>query len=165
MMTFLGLHVQQHDALYQPTLCSENRRRLFYQIFTSDKLVVSFTGRPPLVSRRFCSTPLPLDISDEDLASDASKLNRAVASLDPNGWNTHGAMYSVTVIRARAMIAHVRDELVEIALSHNISVSLEHLRYVGLFCHCRILRVILKYRCVERSKPVNTECFPNSRQA
>lgn len=130
MMTFLGLHVQQHDALYQPTLCSENRRRLFYQIFTSDKLVVSFTGRPPLVSRRFCSTPLPLDISDEDLASDASKLNRAVASLDPNGWNTHGAMYSVTVIRARAMIAHVRDELVEIALSHNISVSLEHLREI-----------------------------------
>ncbi|KAK6208061.1 hypothetical protein LQW54_007106 [Pestalotiopsis sp. IQ-011] len=69
-------------------------------------------------------------ISDEDLASDAGTLNRAVASLDANGWNTKGAMYSVTVIRARAMIAHVRDELVEIALSHNISVSLEHLREI-----------------------------------
>lgn len=165
MMTFLGLHVQQHDALYQPTLCSENRRRLFYQIFTSDKLVVSFTGRPPLVSRRFCSTPLPLDISDEDLASDASTLNRAVASLDPNGWNTDGAMYSVTVIRARAMIAHVRDELVEIALSHNVGVSLEHLRYVVFFLPLSYLsdytKVLLRREIKARQYRMFSE-FPTS---
>jgi hypothetical protein len=131
MMTFLGLHVQQSDALYRPTLCSELRRRIFAQVFVSDKLVVSFTGRPPLLSRRFCTTPLPLDIRDEDLAAEPEVLDRAVASLDQNGWNTDGGLYSATLIRARTMIAYVRDELIEIALSQNTLVSLDHLQYVG----------------------------------
>ncbi|KAF3014210.1 hypothetical protein E8E14_007763 [Neopestalotiopsis sp. 37M] len=130
MMTFLGLHVQQSDALYRPTLCSELRRRIFAQVFVSDKLVVSFTGRPPLLSRRFCTTPLPLDIRDEDLAAEPEVLDRAVASLDQNGWNTDGGLYSATLIRARTMIAYVRDELIEIALSQNTLVSLDHLQEI-----------------------------------
>ncbi|KAK6079041.1 1-aminocyclopropane-1-carboxylate deaminase [Seiridium cupressi] len=130
MMTFLGLHVTQQDPSYTPTLCSENRRRLFAQIFVSDKLVVSFTGRPPLVSRRFCSTPLPLDFRDEELASDPLTLKSAFESLDANGWNTAGGLYPTTVIRARVLIAYIRDELVEIALSHNVDVSLDQLRFI-----------------------------------
>lgn len=127
MMIFLGLQAQRHDATYRPTLGSENQRRLFSQVYTSDKLHVSFTGRPPLLNRHYCSTPLPLDIRDEVLASDQATLQQAYESLDPQGWNTDGAMYPATVIRARAMIAYIREELVEIALSNNTSVTLEYL--------------------------------------
>lgn len=127
MMIFLGLQAQRQNASYKPTLWSENRRRLFNQIYTSDKLHVSFTGRPPLLNRHYCWTPLPLDIRDEDLASDQGTLQLAVESLDANGWNTNGAMYPATVLRARAMIAYIREELVEIALTNNINVTLEYL--------------------------------------
>lgn len=128
MMIYLGLHAQPNMLPYQPTLHSENRRRLFVQSFISDKLGVMFTGRPPRLSRRYCTTPLPSDLSDEELMSSQDALVRAFESLDEHGWNTKGAIYPATVMRARAMIAYIRDELVEIALSHNAMVTVEHLQ-------------------------------------
>lgn len=89
--------------------------------------MVSFTGRPPLISHRYASTPLPLDLRDEDLLSDGPTLVQAVASLDDKGWNTSGGVYSSTLIRARAMLAFVRDELIEIALSTGKGTTLEAL--------------------------------------
>jgi hypothetical protein len=95
-----------------------------------DKVIVSFTGRPPLMSYRYASTPLPLDLRDEDLLSDGATLARAVAALDGNGWNTSGGVYSVTLLRARSMLAFIRDELVEIALSTQKGITLEILQCV-----------------------------------
>ncbi|KAK7403538.1 hypothetical protein QQX98_010717 [Neonectria punicea] len=128
IMTFLGLHTQEESAPYKPSLCSENKRRTFAQVFSSDKMRAAFTGRPPLMSRRYCSTPLPLDIRDEDLASDEASLARGVQSLDDRGWNTEGGLYLATLIRARCMIAFVRDELIEVALGKGVTVTLDHLR-------------------------------------
>lgn len=128
MMTYLGLHDQVSDASYKPSLCSENKRRIAAQIFTSDKMIVSFSGRPPLISRRYCSIPLPLDIGDEDLASDEATLMRVVAMLDDQGWNTDGALHPATLIRARYLIAVIQDELIEIALSNGTAVALDYLQ-------------------------------------
>lgn len=100
---------------------------MFAQIFNSDKLGVAFTGRPPHINRRYCSTPLPLDIRDTDLAADEATLLKAFNSLDENGWNTDGGMYSSTLIRARCMIAYIRDELFEIALSKGVPVKVDDL--------------------------------------
>lgn len=127
LLMYLGLHALENVDSYVPSLCSENKRRLVAQVFNSDKLGVAFAGRPPLISRRYYSTPLPLDISDEDLASDEATLMRAYHSLDHCGWNTHGGLYSATVIRARCMIAVIRDELMEISLSKQVTVSVDHL--------------------------------------
>lgn len=130
MLTFLGMHVQQAVRPYKPSLCSENKRRLFAQVFNSDKFTVSFTGRPPLITRRYCTTPLPLDIRDEDLTADESTLINAVNSLDERGWNTKGELYPATLVRARYMIAIILDELVEIALDNTMTVTLDQLQYV-----------------------------------
>ncbi|KAH8678462.1 hypothetical protein BX600DRAFT_452094 [Xylariales sp. PMI_506] len=129
LLTFLGVHVQKQDdwVAYTPTLASEYKRRLFAQIFNNDKLGVMYTGRPPMLSRRYCSVPLPLDIQDEDFIGDAETLSRAAASLDEHGWNTQGAIYPSTIIRARAMIAYIRDEIFDIALSMNITVTIDQL--------------------------------------
>ncbi|KAM0425584.1 hypothetical protein ACHAPT_009115 [Fusarium lateritium] len=116
MLTYLGLHALENGPSYRPTLCSEYRRRLVTQIFATDKFGVSFAGRPPLLTGNFCSTPMPLDISDEDLGSDDATLMRAFNSLDNHGWNTAGEIYPTTIIRARHMIAVIRDELIDIAL-------------------------------------------------
>lgn len=93
------------------------RRRLFAAIFVHDKVTATFTGRPPFLSRRFSSTPLPLDISDEMLLT-SSDMPGGFDSLhvDEHGWNTDRKIYSTTSLRARALMAFVRDEILEIAL-------------------------------------------------
>ncbi|KAM5355048.1 hypothetical protein ACJ41O_001694 [Fusarium nematophilum] len=127
MFIYIGLHDVQNSPEYKPTLASEYRRRLIAQIFSMDKSGVTFTGRPPLISRRYCSTPLPLDIADEDLIADADTLMRAVDNLDAQGWNTKGDVYPATFMRARALFSILRDELIELGLGRGIFVTIQHL--------------------------------------
>ncbi|KAL7933181.1 hypothetical protein V8C35DRAFT_305115 [Trichoderma chlorosporum] len=130
MVTFLGLHALEKETPYTPTLCSENKRRLIAQIFNGDKYCVAFSGRPPLLNRRYCSTPLPLDLRDEDLIADAATLQRAVKRLDDRGWNTQGRIYPVTLIRARRMLAALLEEVMEIALGCRVCITLDELRNI-----------------------------------
>lgn len=129
-MTFLGLHAEPETLQYRPSLISENRRRLFARVFNIDKVMVSFSGRPPLIGRRYSSTPLPLDLSDGVLFSDDETIAQAVQALDARGWNTEGRLYPATLLRARAMIAFIRDELLEVALSLGSHTTLAQLQYV-----------------------------------
>ncbi|KAF4964214.1 hypothetical protein FSARC_7848 [Fusarium sarcochroum] len=130
MLTHLGLHVLENGPSYQPSLSSEYQRRLAAQIFTSDKFGVSFAGRPPLLTSNFFSTPLPLDISDEDLVSDHSTLMQVCKSLDENGWNTKGEINSSTGIRARYMVNIIRDELMDLALCTREPAELSHVQSI-----------------------------------
>lgn len=127
MLTYMGLHVLENGPNYRPTLCSENKRRLAAMVFSGDKLGVAFTGRPPLISRRYYSTPLPLDIKDEDLAADEATLLKAFYSLDEEGWNTEGRIYPSTMMRARSIISFIRDELTEVALGKGVYVTIDQL--------------------------------------
>lgn len=128
LMTFLGLHAEPETMQYRPSLISENRRRLFARVFNIDKVMVSFSGRPPLIGRRYSSTPLPLDLSDRVLFSDDDTIAQAVQALDARGWNTEGRLYPATLLRARAMIAFIRDELLEVALSLGSHTTLAQLQ-------------------------------------
>lgn len=127
LLTFLGLHAEPGTSHYKPNLCLENKRRLFAYCFNIDKVIVAFTGRPPLLSGRYCSTPLPLDLSDEDLMADEETLQSVVESLDENGWNTRGKVYPATLLRARVMCSYIQDEILELALSPRPKTSLEDL--------------------------------------
>ena len=130
LLTFLGLHADTHTASYTPTFCSELRRRLSAFIFNCDK-VISFQGRPPFLSRRFISTPLPLDIADETFFAGPEALAHAVAALDHNGWNRENSYPSAaTSIRARTLMATMRDELMEISLGNNEQTPISKLLYV-----------------------------------
>ncbi len=128
MMTYLGLHALVNDASYMPSLCSEYKRRQVAQLNVHDKLGVAFSGRPPLITRQYCSTPLPLDLSDEELLSDPETLIRAVQSLDSAGWNTRGVINPATVIRARCMLATFREEAMEVSFAKISAESAEHMR-------------------------------------
>ncbi|KAI8651248.1 Fungal-trans domain-containing protein [Fusarium keratoplasticum] len=128
MMTYLGGHAQKDGPNYKPSLCSEYKRHLFAQVFSVDRHGVAFTGRPPLLHRKYCTTPLPLDLSEEELVADEATFTNAVAALDANGWNTHGGIYVSTFCRARVMIIYLLDEIMELALSPGANPSLESLR-------------------------------------
>lgn len=85
-------------------------------VFKTDKAVAIFTGRPPLLSSKFATTPLPLDVSDEELLTSEGQSLAHSPNIDRDGWNTKGEIYSVTYLRARMMLALVKEELLEIAL-------------------------------------------------
>ncbi|WQF83147.1 hypothetical protein CDEST_08161 [Colletotrichum destructivum] len=127
LSTFLGFHDEVAAEPYKPTICSEIKRKLFCYVFYMDKVLASFAGRPPLISRRYARTPPPLDLKDEYLLSDEATLARHVAALDEHGWNTEGDLNSATIVRARVMLAHIRDELFEIALGHGPVTPVETL--------------------------------------
>ncbi|ROW04898.1 hypothetical protein VMCG_04902 [Cytospora schulzeri] len=127
LATYLGMHTIQQSASYVPTVAAEARRRLISQIFVVDKAAASFNGRPPLLSRKYMLTPLPLDLCDEVLLSDPDTIAKAVEALDDNGWNKDGKCYSTTIVRARRMLASVKDEVMEVSLGDPTCTSTEAL--------------------------------------
>ena len=122
MTTYLGLHVSPNADPMDCTITTQVKRQLFAAIFAHDKVTATFTGRPPFLSRRFSSTPLPLDLSDDMLLLSSSGSSNPPPTdyrdcrVDDNGWSTDGRIYVTTTLRARAMLAYVRDEILEIAL-------------------------------------------------
>ncbi|KAK1984980.1 hypothetical protein LZ30DRAFT_747498 [Colletotrichum cereale] len=123
LLTFLGLHAEHAKQPYKPTLASELRRRLLLKVFTLDKVGAAITGRPPALSRRYVSTPLALDVSDDVLMADDETIAEAVGALDARGRNTDGSLYSVTMWRVRYRFMQIRDEIFEIALGAESAIS------------------------------------------
>ncbi|KAF3074463.1 hypothetical protein CFAM422_003394 [Trichoderma lentiforme] len=116
MTTYLGLHVSPNANPKDFSVTTQTKRQLFAAIFTHDKVTATFTGRPAFLSRRFSSTPLPLDMSEELLLSNPPLADYTDCRVDENGWSTDGKIYLSTTLRARAMLSYVRDEILEIAL-------------------------------------------------
>ncbi|KAF7594029.1 hypothetical protein BBP40_010307 [Aspergillus hancockii] len=120
--TFLGLHRESVSDSEKVTLQHEMKRRVYAAVFNIDKVLSTFTGRPPLLNRLHSSTKLPLDLSDDDLLSD--HLQESVAKLDTNRWNQDGRIYSTTILRARTMFSKIRDEILEITSNSAAEYSL-----------------------------------------
>lgn len=132
MLLFLGLHAsgEASRAQTQPkktSFCAELRRFTYAYIFSGDKSMVAFTGRPPLLSRRYCTSVPPSDLSDSCLLSEDT-LAEQYASLDRRGWNSKCETYGNSYIRARYLMAFVFDEVVEIALGNDVHVTLDQLQ-------------------------------------
>lgn len=128
-LTFLGLHAETNPPNYEPTLASEFRRSLNAWVYGLDMSLVSFTGRPPLLSSAYSSTPPPLDLSTEELLSGTESVAEAVRGLDGDGWGTKGAINPPTARRARQRVAMIREKILRVALGHEISPSLDMLLY------------------------------------
>lgn len=118
LTTFLGLHCIPKTTPYEPSISSEIKRRLFHCIYNIDKVISTFTGRPPLLNARHVSTPLPLDIDDELLLGDRQRLLE-VARRPEIADERHfyeNKMKSVTIMRARGMMAFIRNDILDISL-------------------------------------------------
>ncbi|TLD17301.1 uncharacterized protein PgNI_00180 [Pyricularia grisea] len=118
---YLGMHVDPgagEDGGGKITASAEARRRACWGIFTIDKIGAICTGRPPLFNRRYISTRMPLDVSDEDLLLPQDQFEEAVRlKLDENGWNRNREKLGpVKYVRARIPMIVIRDEILELAL-------------------------------------------------
>lgn len=113
--TGLGLH-RDRDLDPVPNITSEMRRRIWSVVFSLDKTIAAFTGRPPGLSHRYSACPLPLDISDETLLAPREERERAIHLLDSDGWNTSGEYYPSTSCRAVMMHSLILSEVLEMSL-------------------------------------------------
>lgn len=123
MLTFLGLHIGNPvDALYKPNILSEIRRRLFWQLYIIDKSIATFVGRPPLLAWKHCTTPLPLDLDDKELLLDLYENEQGAEMSRLHDENSVPTIGASTILRARASIAIVREEILDGALGNTLSI-------------------------------------------
>ena len=114
--TALGLHRASESQSSKVSVRSEVRRRIYATVFNIDKILASFTGRPPFLSHRYASCPMPLDVDDETFFMPVEERLKVIAKLKPNGWNSEGRITSATYVRVNTCLAIVRDEILEISL-------------------------------------------------
>ncbi|TQV96476.1 hypothetical protein V2A60_003126 [Cordyceps javanica] len=119
LTTYLGLHTST-AAFGDRSICVQIRRRLFAGVFNIDKLIAIFTGRPPLLSRRFISQSEPLDICDEELLQVPPRQGMPYTEIDSEGWSLGNKILPVSPLRARLMMAYTRDSILEIALRNTL---------------------------------------------
>lgn len=59
---------------------------------------------------------MPLDLRDDEICGSAENFNAAVSKLDSRGYNTSGAIYTRTILRALAFMSPIREETLELSL-------------------------------------------------
>jgi len=123
IVTALGLHCYQGTPSI--TVHSEMTKRLAASCFWGDKETAMFTGRPPALSGRYHSCPLPLDISDGALIAGGDALQAEIDSLDEHGWNTKSMMHNATVSRMMALAAEIQDEILELFIGNPTGFSMD----------------------------------------
>jgi hypothetical protein len=141
----IGMHKESKGSNL-PVFLLETRRRIFCAAYNNDKVLSTFLGRPPRLSKRYTDIKLPLDLSDPELTADEAALDLSIRNLDADGWNTKGEYYRATWIRLRYISSGLREEILDFALS-KIDANVErqlldisrriHETWETLPSHCR----------------------------
>lgn len=113
----LGLH---HDHVKSkncmPYYQYELRGKYASQIFSMDKTLSTLLGRPPRISGRYCCNIMAADVDDSVLFLENDELEKAMRSLDENGWNTDGNFRRSTWRRVKLIVSQFREEVLEVCL-------------------------------------------------
>lgn len=84
-ITALGLHREPKDDYPDNFMASELRRRQFIGVFVTDKIMAAMSGRPALLSHRYSTCQLPLDLSEDELIAEEPRLSEIKSKLDLQG--------------------------------------------------------------------------------
>jgi chromatin structure-remodeling complex subunit RSC3/30 len=112
----MGLHIDSSNQPKLPFFLGELRRGSFAAAYSTDKSISTFLGRPPRISIRYSSCRPPYDLTDEELMAPPEVRERAIAALDPAGWNRKGLIYRQTYARIKHMNSVIREEALELSL-------------------------------------------------
>jgi hypothetical protein len=132
LLTFLGYHVLPDSLDYRPKFMIESKRKIYYQIYMVHMSMVSLTGRPPLMSHRYSTTPLPVDIGNDALFRDKEDVLAGSADdIDTAGWDKQWRKFAVAPMRTRAKLMLLREEIMGFALNAKRQAPVEALLYVA----------------------------------
>ncbi|KAI9845099.1 MAG: hypothetical protein M1837_005103 [Sclerophora amabilis] len=116
-VTSVGLHRKSSESEPNHFLRTQRRGTEYAAIYALDKTLSTFTGRPPLLLRRFSNIPLPLDITHEDLMLPDAEREVVTRKLDPDGWDPDGRVCPATFSRAQMLVALAREDVLELTLT------------------------------------------------
>lgn len=121
----LGLHQEIKVSQDVPFWMAEIRKRCFGAAYAVDKLMATFVGRPPRISRRYCSIQIPLDLEIADLALGDDELSTKISQLDANGWYHDGTMRRSAYMRTFVISSRIREDILEISLGPDSENTVE----------------------------------------
>ncbi|PYH43754.1 fungal specific transcription factor domain-containing protein [Aspergillus saccharolyticus JOP 1030-1] len=111
-----GIHRNDVPREQSPVFVHQWRRTCLAVVYTMDKTIATALGRPPMMTRHYCSLEPPLDL-DED--PDPAEHESNLRSIDEHGWNVDRRPRPATTIRLRLMLAKIREEVLELYLGVN----------------------------------------------
>lgn len=112
----LGLHQDCAMTKKMPFYQFELRRRYASHLYCEDKVFCTLLGRPPRISGRYSSDIMCADISDSILYLEDAALEKALETLNEDGWNKDGMLRPSTVKRMKLIVCQFREEVLEICL-------------------------------------------------
>jgi hypothetical protein len=115
-ITALGFHKGFKGGESGPPYLVELRKRVMALAHERDKELATFVGRPPRLSRRYCTVDLPLDLPDSAIIGPVEHFEAARAKLDENGWSGDVMVHPVSRLRAILLLSIIREEVLELSL-------------------------------------------------
>ncbi|KAF7533809.1 hypothetical protein G7054_g6761 [Neopestalotiopsis clavispora] len=100
----------------KPLFLEEIRRRFFASAYRTDKSLSSLLERPPRLLHYYCNRKLPLHLNDEQLMAPEQTLQKAIDSLQEDGWNAQPHFCPTAWLRARYMLSTFREEILNVQL-------------------------------------------------
>ena len=116
-----GLH--RLPASQKVTPLTQYRSLISSSFFCLDKGASLFSGRPPILDKRWCYIPPPLDLCEDDVYNGQERLDAAVKRLDSNGWNVDHQVYTATWLRATSLLAPIREEILGMSLDAHVQYT------------------------------------------
>lgn len=111
----LGYHEDIDAKPDTPPFLIQLRKTAFARIYSADKNVAIFLGRPPRMTKRFCYFQIP---------SDYAGLKQDVGYWSPDTPASYNAE-----TRWSALCASLKEEILELARDKNHQASMERIRY------------------------------------
>ena len=113
-----GLHQSGEDIEDNfPFFLVEIRKRVMVCAYAIDKELAISLGRPPRICSRYCSIPLPFDISYETMVLPRSEGEKKMQNLDAHGWNTERDLTVGVRLRVVLLTSLLRESILELSLS------------------------------------------------
>ncbi|KAJ5167785.1 uncharacterized protein N7482_003379 [Penicillium canariense] len=154
----LGLHRDSKSSDDLPEFLLESRPRQFAAAHQLDKSIATFLSRPPRIPLRCADCRIPLDISDDALASVDKNIQYSATELDANNWNVHSVFQRSSWMRVRFIVSMFRDEILEVSLQKVTPATANLLNDICHRCHLawESLPPHLRYtpQCWESNYPV-----------
>jgi chromatin structure-remodeling complex subunit RSC3/30 len=111
-----GLHQEGNYTPNLPFWLIQMRRHALGTAYSVDKLLCTFVGRPPRISKRYCTIVPPLDLEFYELEYEGDDLDKAISNIDDDGWNRSQRSRKSLYQRCFVLSALIREEVLELSL-------------------------------------------------
>lgn len=118
----MGLHLETKMDEHTPFFLYELRLRQFNLIYSMDKFLATFMGRPPHISYRYSVIQAPHDLTDEEVCMDWHDLQVALSQLDENGWAPADVGKPCRSAWRKAMLLRttIREDVLEVVIGPHV---------------------------------------------